>query len=120
MKAWLLNSTAPIESRPLQLVDVETPTPRPDELLVQVRTCGICRTDLHVVEGELAPRRKRVIPGHQVVGEVVATGERTDPFEIGQRVGVAWLHRTCGECRFCRAGHDNLCERPEFTGWTAN
>src|SRR5262249_6987599 len=78
------------------------------------------RTDLHVCEGELPARRRQIIPGHQVVGEVAAIGSRVDTLKLGQRVGIAWLHGTCGECRFCRSGRENLCERAEFTGWTAN
>src|SRR5260370_12456762 len=120
MNAWVLKSPAPVDERPLEFIDVEIPTPGSDELLVRGRACGIFRTDLHVVEGELPPRRPGIVPGHQVVGEVVASGERIDSFNIGERVGIAWLHRTCGQCRFCRAGRENLCERAEFTGWTAN
>ena len=120
MKACVLNSPAPVDERPLEFTEVETPTPGDDELLVRVRACGICRTDLHVTEGELPMRRPRVIPGHQVVGEVAALGTKVESVAMGQRVGVAWLHRTCGVCRYCRAGHENLCERAEFTGWTAN
>src|SRR5258708_36662554 len=114
MKACLLRAPAAIATNPLEYADVATPQPKSSELLVCVRACGVCRTDLHVVEGELPPRRPGVIPGHQVVGEVVAAGERIDSFKIGQRVGIAWLHRTCGQCRFCRAGRENLCERAEF------
>ncbi len=120
MKACVLKSPAPIDSRPLEFTDFPKPDPAEDELLVRVRACGICRTDLHVVEGELARRRSPVIPGHQIVGEVVASGARVDELKQGQRVGVAWLHRTCGACRFCRSERENLCERAEFTGWTAN
>src|SRR5207253_1847984 len=115
-----LNSPAPVDERPLKFTEVETPTPTEDELLVRVRACGVCRTDLHVVEGELPVRRPHVIPGHQVVGEVATVGARVESFAAGQRVGVAWLHRTCGTCRYCRTARENLCERAEFTGWTAN
>ena len=120
MKACVLNSPAPVDERPLEFTEVETPTPGDDELLVRVRACGICRTDLHVVEGELPMRRPHVIPGHQVVGEVAAVGARVESFPSGERVGVAWLHRTCGMCRYCRTARENLCEQAEFTGWTAN
>jgi len=116
----VLNSPAPVDERPLEFTEVETPTPGDDELLVRVRACGICRTDLHVVEGELPMRRPHVIPGHQVVGEVAAVGARVESFPSGERVGVAWLHRTCGMCRYCRTARENLCEQAEFTGWTAN
>jgi len=120
MKACTLKTPAPVDSRPLEFTEVTEPDPAEGELLVRVRACGICRTDLHVVEGELAPRRSQIIPGHQIVGEVAAKGAGTQDFRAGQRVGVAWLHRTCGVCRFCRSGRENLCERAEFTGWTAN
>lgn len=118
MKAWVLNSPAPIDSRPLEFTDVETPAPGDGQLLIRVRACGICRTDLHVVEGDLPVQRSRVIPGHQVSGEVAARGSDVQGFRVGQRVGVAWLNRTCGECRYCFGGRENLCERADFTGWT--
>jgi propanol-preferring alcohol dehydrogenase len=120
MKACILETPAPVGSRPLRLTDVPVPTPRDDELLVRVSACGICRTDLHVVEGELPPRLSPVIPGHQIVGRVAAVGVRVEGFDEGERVGVAWLNRTCGICRFCRAGRENLCESSQFTGWTVN
>jgi propanol-preferring alcohol dehydrogenase len=120
MKACLLHQPAPVEKHPLELVETPVPVPEDDELLVRVSACGICRTDLHVVEGELPARRSPVIPGHQTVGRIMALGAKAEGFSVGQRVGVAWLHRTCGECRFCRAGRENLCERAEFTGWTVD
>lgn len=120
MKACVLKKPAPVESRPLEFTEVAAPTPGDDEILVRVSACGICRTDLHVVEGELAVRRSPVIPGHQIVGRVAALGSRVDGFELGQRVGVAWLNRTCGVCRFCKSGRENLCEQPQFTGWTVD
>ena len=120
MKACLLERPAPIESRPLVLSGVERPVPAADEVLIKVSACGICRTDLHVSEGDLPQRLSPVIPGHQVVGRVVARGQAAAGVEIGQRVGAAWLHRTCGECRFCRSGRENLCDSAEFTGWSRN
>lgn len=120
MKAWVLDQPAPVESRPLVLTDVPVPKPADDEVLVKVHACGICRTDLHVVEGELAIRKARVIPGHQVVGTINAVGSRVDEFKIGDRVGIAWLNRTCGICEFCRAGRENLCDGAMFTGWTVD
>lgn len=120
MKACILHKPAPVESSPLNIADIPVPTPADDELLVSVSACGICRTDLHVVEGELPVRRSPVTPGHQVVGRVVAMGASVEGFEKGERVGVAWLNRTCGACRFCRARRENLCESAEFTGWTVN
>ena len=120
MKACVLRSPAPIDERPLELVDVDRPTPAHDEVLVRVKACGVCRTDLHVVEGDLKPRASSLIPGHQIVGEVTALGANVSSVDIGDRVGIAWLRRTCGECRFCLALRENLCERAEFNGWTAN
>jgi alcohol dehydrogenase, propanol-preferring len=120
MKACLLDHPAPIEGRPLRIGDAPRPSPREDELLIRVRACGVCRTDLHVVEGDLAPRKSPVIPGHQVVGEVTRTGAAARGFTVGDRVGVAWLHRTCGACRFCRSGRENLCEKADFTGWSVD
>jgi alcohol dehydrogenase, propanol-preferring len=120
VKAWILNRPAPIESRPLVLTDVPAPQPAADEVVVKVSACGICRTDLHVVEGDLEVKKSPVIPGHQIVGLVSALGSRVTQFKIGDRVGIAWLNRTCGVCEFCRAGRENLCERAMFTGWTVN
>ncbi len=120
MKAWTLSKPAPVESRPLVLTDVAVPTPAEDEVLVSVRACGVCRTDLHVVEGELPVRRSPVIPGHQIVGRIAALGSRVKKFAVGDRVGVAWLNRTCGVCMFCRSDRENLCERAMFTGWTVD
>ena len=118
MKACLLRTPAPVEARPLELSEVEVPEPGEGELLLKVSACGVCRTDLHVVEGELAVRKSPVIPGHQVVGRVAAVGAGAEGFRVGDRVGLAWLNQTDGVCRFCRAGRENLCERAEFTGWT--
>lgn len=120
MKAWVLDKPAPVESRPLTLTEVAIPRPADDEVLVKVHACGICRTDLHVVEGELPVRKSGVIPGHQVVGTIDAMGAEVNDFKLGDRVGVAWLNRTCGVCEFCRAGKENLCDRAMFTGWTVD
>ena len=120
MKAWVLRSPALIDDRPLDFADVETPTPGDDEVLVQVHVCGVCRTDLHVVEGDLPSRLPGVIPGHQIVGEIVEAGANVKSVKRRDRVGIAWLRRTCGVCRFCRTGRENLCEQAEFNGWTAN
>jgi propanol-preferring alcohol dehydrogenase len=120
MKAWILKQTAPVEERPLQLSDMERPQCGDDEVLVRVSACGICRTDLHVVEGELKTLKSPVVPGHQIVGRVVDTGKDVTEFQSGQRVGVAWLHHTCGHCRYCLSQRENLCERAEFTGWTVD
>jgi propanol-preferring alcohol dehydrogenase len=120
MKAWILNKPAPVSEHPLHLSERALPTPSDDELLLRVAACGVCRTDLHVVEGDLPVRRSPVIPGHQIVGSVAAFGSRVDGFDIGDRVGVAWLNRTCGICEFCVAGRENLCDEAMFTGWTVD
>ncbi|TAH39578.1 MAG: zinc-binding alcohol dehydrogenase family protein [Planctomycetota bacterium] len=113
MRACLLRRPAPVASAPLRLEEVPLPAPGAGEVLVRVHACGVCRTDLHVVEGDLPPRRLPVIPGHQVVGTVETDQGR-------RRVGVAWVHRTCGACRFCSGGRENLCTAPDFTGWTVD
>jgi propanol-preferring alcohol dehydrogenase len=120
MRAWSLERPRPVIERPLHLVERDVPEPAPGEVRVAVRACGICRTDLHVVEGELGVRRPGVIPGHQVVGVVEAIGEGVDASMVGARVGIAWVHRTCGACRFCTSGRENLCEAADFTGWTVD
>lgn len=120
MKAWILRKPGSVDERPLELADVPAPAPRSDELLVRVSACGICRTDLHVVEGELPVRVSRLIPGHQIVGRVAALGSVATGFSSGERVGIAWLNRTCGQCNYCLSGRENLCEQALFTGWTTN
>jgi propanol-preferring alcohol dehydrogenase len=120
MRAMRLAAPAPIETAPLRLVDVELPPPVPDEILVRVTACGICRTDLHIVEGDLPVRRSPIVPGHQIVGRIERLGATARRFRLGDRVGIAWLRRTCGVCRFCVAGRENLCDQPDFTGWTAD
>lgn len=120
MKASLLRSPAPIETSPLEFADVPAPQPAEGEVLIRVRMCGVCRTDLHVVEGELPPRKSPVIPGHQVVGVVEQCGRAARRFEAGARVGVAWLHHTDGTCEYCKAGAENLCDHPTFTGYTVD
>ena len=120
MRAWSLDRPRPVTERPLRLVTREVPEPSAGEVRVAIAACGICRTDLHVVEGELPVRRTGVIPGHQVVGVVDAVGADVDPDLAGARVGVAWLYRTCGRCRFCRSQRENLCEAADFSGWTVD
>ena len=117
MAAWYVTEPGPVDGAPLVLGTRPVPRPASDELLVEVRTCGVCRTDLHVVEGDLPVRRPHVVPGHEVVGVVRERGPDATGFAAGDRVGVAWLRRTCGECRFCRSGQENLCLSPRFTGW---
>jgi alcohol dehydrogenase, propanol-preferring len=120
VRAWWVERVGPIDGRPLRFGERPDPQPGAGELLVRVAVCGVCRTDLHLAEGDLAPRRPRVVPGHEVVGTIVQLGPGTSRFEIGQRVGIAWLRRTCGTCRFCRRGDENLCVAPAFTGWDAD
>ena len=120
MKACVLAKPSPVESNPLRLMDVPVPGLEAGQVLVRVHACGVCRTDLHVVEGELPPRKSPVIPGHQVVGTIEQNGPGASRFAAGTRVGIPWLHRTCGVCEFCRSGRENLCERAEFTGWTVD
>ncbi len=120
MKAAVLRTSAQIESRPLTVTEVACPVAYGNELLVQVNACGICRTDLHVAEGDLPFRRSPTIPGHQIVGRVAALGSKVSQFQLGERVGIAWLHNTCGQCQYCRTRRENLCERADFTGWTVD
>jgi propanol-preferring alcohol dehydrogenase len=120
MKACVLPKPAPIEKNPLEYAEVPTPQPAKGEVLVRVRYCGVCRTDLHVIEGELPQRKSPVIPGHQVVGVVEGLDESARRFRIGARVGIAWLHRTDGVCEYCRSGAENLCDNPAFTGYTVD
>jgi len=120
MKACVLLAPAQVETNPLKFEDVAIPEPGPDEILVRVHSCGVCRTDLHVTEGELPPRKSPIIPGHQVVGVVERPGANAHRFARGTRVGIAWLHRTDGACPYCRAGAENLCDHPAFTGYTVD
>lgn len=120
MKADVLRATAPIESNPLHFGDVEIPKPERGQVLVRVSACGVCRTDLHVIEAELPVRRLPLIPGHQIVGVVEKVGAGVQRYHAGDRVGVAWLHHTCGHCEYCRAGQENLCDNAEFTGYTVD
>lgn len=120
MKACVLRSPAPIETSPLEFIDVLKPCPAAKQVLVRVNACGICRTDLHVIEGELTPRKSPLIPGHQVVGVIEEAGAGAQRYPLGTRVGIAWLHSTDGICEFCRAGKENLCDNPSFTGYTVD
>ncbi|OBF35828.1 alcohol dehydrogenase [Mycobacterium sp. ACS1612] len=121
MSAWRVRTPGPISTSPLDRVTVEVPRPGPGELLVAVHACGVCRTDLHVTEGDLPVHRPHVIPGHEVVGEVAGVGPDVgDEFSIGDRVGIAWLRHTCGHCQFCKRGQENLCPQSRYTGWDAD
>jgi propanol-preferring alcohol dehydrogenase len=120
MKACFLRTPAKIETNPLEFADFPKPELASGEVLIRVEVCGVCRTDLHVIEGELQPRKSPLIPGHQVVGHVAAHGPGASRLAIGTRVGVAWLHKTDQTCVYCRHGEENLCDHPEFTGYTVN
>jgi propanol-preferring alcohol dehydrogenase len=118
MRAMLLRSQAAVGTSPLEIIELPTPTPGPGEIRVRVRACATCRTDLHIIEGDLPPRRLPLVPGHQVVGTVDALGPAAARFRAGERVGIGWLRSTCGACRFCKGGKENLCEDSAYTGWT--
>jgi propanol-preferring alcohol dehydrogenase len=120
MKAMLLEHQAPIDSAPLRMADLPLPEPGPGEVRVRVSCCAICRTDLHVVEGDLPQQEMPVVPGHQIVGHVEALGPGCQLLKLGQRVGGAWLRHTCGHCQFCTTGRENLCEQSRFTGYHAD
>jgi propanol-preferring alcohol dehydrogenase len=120
MQAMAVRTPAPVEANPLQPVELERPQPGPGELLVRVRVCGVCRTDLHVAEGDLPPKQELIIPGHEVVGEVAELGAGCRRFRPGDRVGIAWLRETCGQCKHCRLDRENLCPNARFTGWDQN
>src|SRR6202012_4110767 len=121
MRAWQVRRPGAMYSNPLESVSAEVPRPGPSDLLVAVRACGVGRADLHVTEGDLPVHRRAVTPGHEVVGEVVEVGaEAGDEFAVGDRVGIAWLRHTCGVCKFCRRGAENLCPQSRYTGWDAD
>jgi len=120
MQAWIVDRPGPIASRPLRAVQRPVPEPASNELLVRVRASAVCRTDLHLAEGDLTPRRHGVVPGHEIVGEVVAAGADADGWSVGEPVGVAWLRHTCGRCRYCTRGAENLCPQSRYTGWDAD
>jgi propanol-preferring alcohol dehydrogenase len=120
MKAMILREIGSIHSSPLEYAEVAEPQPGPGEVRLKVRCCAVCRTDLHVIEGDLPRHTLPIVPGHQVVGVVDALGPSCQRLAIGQRVGVAWLRQTCGFCCFCRVGRENLCESARFTGYHAD
>jgi propanol-preferring alcohol dehydrogenase len=117
MEAWAVHEPGPIASKPLRRVRRAVPEPDPGGLLVQVEACGVCRTDLHLAEGDLPPRSPDRTPGHEAVGRVVALGADAAGFAPGDRVGIAWLAHTCGVCAYCRRGAENLCPNSQYTGW---
>jgi propanol-preferring alcohol dehydrogenase len=121
MRAWRVRRPGPVPSRPLEFdAAAAVPEPAAGELLVAVRACGVCRTDLHITEGDLPVHRPHVTPGHEVVGEVVALGDGATGFATGDRVGIAWLRHTCGHCIYCVRGDENLCPESRYTGWDAD
>ncbi|WP_369122487.1 zinc-dependent alcohol dehydrogenase family protein [Marinitenerispora sediminis] len=120
MPAWVVRQPGPMAARPLRLVRRPTPVPGHGEVLVAVEACAVCRTDLHLAEGDLPPRRPGTVPGHEVVGRVVGHGPGTSAPPIGARVGIAWLRSTCGTCRYCRRGSENLCPASRYTAWDAD
>ena len=120
MKAWILENQAPIEKFPLQLKEVPVPEPEAHEIRIKNIACGVCRTDVHIAEGDLPLRRSPLILGHEIVGVVDKPGDNVAHFKIGDRVGVAWLNKTCGKCKYCLSGRENLCPDARFTGWDAD
>ena len=120
MLAWVIAKPGPIDQDPLKLVERPVPPPGPSEVRVRVSFCGVCRTDLHLAEGDLPPHQDQVVPGHEIVGTVDALGAGAERFQLGDRVGIAWLRWTDGTCRFCVSGRENLCLHPQFTGWDAD
>jgi alcohol dehydrogenase, propanol-preferring len=116
MRAMQLEFPAPLSGEPLKMVELPQPVPGPGQILLRVSYCGVCHTDLHTVEGELPLKRLPIIPGHQVVGQVAARGPGATRFTPGDRVGLAWLHHTCGACEYCLGGRENLCREARFTG----
>ena len=117
MRAWILEEQMRIEERPLRLVEVPTPHPQDDEIRVRVLACGVCRTDIHIAEGDLALKRSPIILGHEIVGEVDEAGSMVGRFSKGDRAGVYWLHGACGKCKYCRSGRENYCPEVRCTGW---
>ncbi|GAA1641658.1 zinc-dependent alcohol dehydrogenase family protein [Georgenia ruanii] len=120
MRAWVVARPGPVATGPLEWTELPDPEPGPGQVRLVVEACGVCRTDLHLTEGDLAPRRPRTVPGHEVVGRVDRLGHGAGRFAVGDRIGVAWLRGTCGRCRWCRSGRENLCPSARFTGWDAD
>jgi propanol-preferring alcohol dehydrogenase len=117
MQAWMVDQPGPVDERPLVRGEKEIPEPVAAQVRVRVRVCGVCRTDLHVTEGDLPVHRPHVTPGHEIVGTVERLGPDASRWRMGDRVGIPWLAHTCGVCRFCTSGRENLCVAPRFTGW---
>jgi propanol-preferring alcohol dehydrogenase len=117
MSAWVVDTPGDIDAGPLARVEREVPEPGSGQVRVRISTCGVCRTDLHLAEGDLPPKRQQVTPGHEIVGVIDKCGDGAERFSVGQRVGVPWLGETDGTCGYCRSGRENLCLNPRFTGW---
>lgn len=117
MKAEILRTPKPVEKQPLETAELPVPEPGPDEIRIRVIVCGACHTDLHIVEGELKPKKTLLVPGHQIVGEVDKKGSNVNRFRVGDRVGVTWLYSACGHCAYCQHGQENLCDNARFTGY---
>ncbi len=120
MKAQRLTHPAPVDSNPLSLAEIEPPRPGPGEVRLRVHACGLCHTDLHIIEGELRLPRLPLTPGHQIVGVVDEVGNAVTRFRVGERLGVPWLYGTCGKCEYCTSGRENLCDNASFTGYHAD
>jgi alcohol dehydrogenase, propanol-preferring len=120
MKAWILEEQAPIDERPLKLKEVRTPHPGAREVRIKNIACGVCRTDIHVAEGDLPLKKSPLILGHEIVGVIDEVGDQVHNFNIGDRAGIAWLNSSCGQCKFCLSGRENLCSQAHFTGWDAD
>jgi propanol-preferring alcohol dehydrogenase len=120
MKAWVLEKQARIEEKPLRLAEVPTPHPKDNEIRIKIYACGVCRTDIHIAEGDLPLRKSPLILGHEIVGIVDEVGKDVKDFKLGDRAGVAWLNSACGECKFCLSDRENLCPEAEFTGWNVD
>ena len=120
MKAMVLEETRPAEEQPLRLAEIADPVPGPGQIRIKIGACGVCHTDLHVVEGELPPKKLPLVPGHEIAGVVDLAGDGVTRFQRGDRVGVAWLNSTCRNCAFCLSGRENLCEQARFTGYDVN
>ncbi len=120
MKAMVLERQDKLENHPLKLANISIPEPKGSEIRLKISVCGVCRTDLHIVEGELPAHKLPVIPGHQIVGRVDKLGESVKKYKLGDRLGIPWLYRTCGKCKYCKSGRENLCDNPMFTGYDAD
>ncbi|MFQ5812086.1 MAG: alcohol dehydrogenase catalytic domain-containing protein [Anaerolineae bacterium] len=117
MRAWILEEQAKIEERPLKLVEVPTPHPQDDEVRLRVLVCGVCRTDIHIAEGDLPLKKSPVILGHEIVGVVDEVGENVERFSVGDQAGAYWLYSSCGKCKYCLSKRENYCPEIKCTGW---